>query len=320
MALVRCAGSGPSSGRSHPGPDRQHDDHADQRRQELRDLAHPDRRWPCGSNRNRCPAGASGRLHREPGRLRERHRGRDPGHGRLGLDSRLRLGHRGATHDPRQPRTGAESRASAHAATRPQSSSQRCSACPSTSRWSTCSSRTTQITASPVSLPHPFTLHNLTSVFTTPGNDLVATLMRTIVITCASMASVVVLGSMLGYYLGRRDGTVQRVMTIVLLLGLAIPFQVILIPVTQVLAPAAPAQLLRRPDRLQRGLLRAVLGAGVLAVRSWHSPRAGRSGRPSTAPARCASFSASSCRSCILRWRASPFSSASGSGTTSSTR
>lgn len=95
----------------------------------------------------------------------------------------------------------------------------------------------TQITASPVSLPHPFTMHNLTSVFTTPGNDLVGTLLRTIVITCASMAIVVVLGSMLGYYLGRRDGTVQRVMTIVLLLGLAIPFQVILIPVTQVLRP-----------------------------------------------------------------------------------
>lgn len=94
-----------------------------------------------------------------------------------------------------------------------------------------------QISASPVSLPHPFTFHNLTSVFTASGNDLVPTLIRTIIITCTSMASVVVLGSMLGYYLGRRDGTAQRVMTIVLLLGLAIPFQVILIPVTQVLRP-----------------------------------------------------------------------------------
>ncbi|MET8943152.1 carbohydrate ABC transporter permease [Streptomyces sp. NPDC004542] len=94
-----------------------------------------------------------------------------------------------------------------------------------------------QITAHPMSLPSPFTLGNLISVFDSPDYDLVGTLVRTLVITAVSMACVVLLGSMLGYYLGRHQGPLQRVLTGVLLLGLAIPFQVILIPVTQVLRP-----------------------------------------------------------------------------------
>lgn len=97
--------------------------------------------------------------------------------------------------------------------------------------------KNTQITSDPMGLPAPFTLGNLVSVFTSPDDDLVGTLVRTLVITAVSMVGVVLLGSMLGYYLGRHQGPIQRLMTMTLLLGLAIPFQVILIPVTQVLKP-----------------------------------------------------------------------------------
>lgn len=95
--------------------------------------------------------------------------------------------------------------------------------------------KNSQITADPVALPSPFTLHNITSVLNSSDNDLIPTLIRTVWITGASLVLVVLIGSMLGYYLGRNDGPVQRVMTLLLLLGLAIPFQVILIPVSRVL-------------------------------------------------------------------------------------
>lgn len=94
-----------------------------------------------------------------------------------------------------------------------------------------------QITQSPAALPHPFTLANLISIFTDPSYDLGNELTRTALITVSSIVLVVILGSMLGYYLGRRDGIVQKIMTLLLLLGLAVPFQVILIPVSQVLRP-----------------------------------------------------------------------------------
>ncbi|MFJ9241135.1 carbohydrate ABC transporter permease [Streptomyces sp. NPDC101776] len=97
--------------------------------------------------------------------------------------------------------------------------------------------KNSQITSDPMGLPGPFTLGNLISVFDSPDDDLVGTLVRTLVITAVSMAGVVLLGSMLGYYLGRHQGPIQRLMTMTLLLGLAVPFQVILIPVTQVLKP-----------------------------------------------------------------------------------
>lgn len=92
-----------------------------------------------------------------------------------------------------------------------------------------------QITSNPAGLPHPFTFGNLIAVFADPSNDLTNELIRTTLITVASIVLVVILGSMLGYYLGRHDGIAQKIMTLLLLLGLAIPFQVILIPVSQVL-------------------------------------------------------------------------------------
>jgi raffinose/stachyose/melibiose transport system permease protein len=92
-----------------------------------------------------------------------------------------------------------------------------------------------QIASSPVALPAPFTLDNIVEVFTNPDSDMVGTLLRTVLVTASSVALIVLLGSMLGYYIGRNDRVFQRVLLIVLLLGLSIPSQVLLIPVSQIL-------------------------------------------------------------------------------------
>lgn len=92
-----------------------------------------------------------------------------------------------------------------------------------------------QIVMAPAALPAPFTTANITDVLTNPDSDIWNTLVRTALITGSSVLLIVLLGSMLGYYIGRNDRTLQKVLTVVLLLGLAIPSQVLLIPVSQVL-------------------------------------------------------------------------------------
>lgn len=92
-----------------------------------------------------------------------------------------------------------------------------------------------QISKSPIALPSPFTLANISDVLTNPDSDMIGTLFRTVTVTATSVALIVLLGSMLGYYIGRNDRTFQRVLLIVLLLGLSIPSQVLLIPVSQIL-------------------------------------------------------------------------------------
>jgi raffinose/stachyose/melibiose transport system permease protein len=92
-----------------------------------------------------------------------------------------------------------------------------------------------QIVTAPAALPAPFTLANVSDVLTNPDSDMWGTLLRTALITASSVFLVVLLGSMLGYYIGRNDRPFQRVLTVALLFGLAIPSQVLLIPVSQVL-------------------------------------------------------------------------------------
>lgn len=92
-----------------------------------------------------------------------------------------------------------------------------------------------QISAEPASLPAPWTLGNIIDVFTNVDSDLSATLLRTVFLTVATIVGVSVVGSSLGYYLARHENRASRALLVVLVMGLAIPFQVILIPVTQVL-------------------------------------------------------------------------------------
>lgn len=95
--------------------------------------------------------------------------------------------------------------------------------------------RPEDITAMPASLPQPITLGNLANVISSPDTDLWPTLARTAALTAVSIGLVLAIGSALGYYLGRHDGPFQRALTVVMVLGLAVPFQVILIPFSQVL-------------------------------------------------------------------------------------
>ena len=92
-----------------------------------------------------------------------------------------------------------------------------------------------QIAAEPAALPSPWTFGNVLGVITQPDADLPATLLRTVFLTAATIVGVSIVGSSLGYYLARHESRVSRALLAILVMGLAIPFQVILIPVTQVL-------------------------------------------------------------------------------------
>ena len=92
-----------------------------------------------------------------------------------------------------------------------------------------------QIVEDPAGAPKPFTLANVSAVLTDPESDIVSTLLRTVAITSIVVVVVVFLGSMLGYYMARNDSPVTRALMLFLLLGLAVPSQVLLIPLTQTL-------------------------------------------------------------------------------------
>lgn len=95
-----------------------------------------------------------------------------------------------------------------------------------------------QISEDPVALPAPFTFENLVEVFTSQDSDIFWTLARTVLVTGGSVVLIVILGSMLGFHVGRNSSLFHKILMVVLLLGLSIPSQVLLIPVTQVLKAA----------------------------------------------------------------------------------
>lgn len=91
------------------------------------------------------------------------------------------------------------------------------------------------ISGSPVSLPIPPTLDNITRVLTRPDGLFWVSLTNSVLITTASVLILTVLSAMLGHYLARSRTRWARVATVLLLCGLMIPPQVILLPITQVL-------------------------------------------------------------------------------------
>jgi raffinose/stachyose/melibiose transport system permease protein len=92
-----------------------------------------------------------------------------------------------------------------------------------------------QIGRAPAALPSPWTLSNIIGIFSEQDADLPSTLLRTVFLTGSTIIGVSLIGSSLGYYLARYESRASRILFVVLVMGLAIPFQVILIPVTQVL-------------------------------------------------------------------------------------
>ena len=92
-----------------------------------------------------------------------------------------------------------------------------------------------QILAAPVALPAPVTMDNLIAVLTGNGPDYWGPMVNSVVIVVPSLAGTIVLGSMIGYYLGRSTGLASRLMQGLLLIGLMLPFQVLLLPLSVIL-------------------------------------------------------------------------------------
>jgi raffinose/stachyose/melibiose transport system permease protein len=92
------------------------------------------------------------------------------------------------------------------------------------------------ITASPASLPVPPTSANLTQALTRPDRLFWNGLINSVTITSMSIVVLTILSAMLGHYIARTHSRFGRIALLVLLAGLMIPPQVILVPVTEVLA------------------------------------------------------------------------------------
>ncbi|SCF25923.1 carbohydrate ABC transporter permease [Micromonospora mirobrigensis] len=95
--------------------------------------------------------------------------------------------------------------------------------------------RNEQITAAPAALPAPITLGNLGRVLTRPDHLFWDSLLHSVLIVVPVLVCTIVLGSMLGYYLGREQGTAVRLLQGLLLIGLMLPFQVLLLPLSVLL-------------------------------------------------------------------------------------
>lgn len=95
--------------------------------------------------------------------------------------------------------------------------------------------RGSDIAGSPVSLPAPPTLANLTAVLTRPDHLFWVSLGNSLLVTGLSVLVLTVVSAMLGHYLARTPSRWGRLATLVLLCGLMIPPQIILLPITEVL-------------------------------------------------------------------------------------
>jgi raffinose/stachyose/melibiose transport system permease protein len=92
-----------------------------------------------------------------------------------------------------------------------------------------------QIVSSPAALPTPFTLGHIISVLNGSTYGFWNGLVNSIIIVVPSLAGAVILGAMAGYYLGRSTGITGRLLLGILLIGLMLPLQVILVPVSMIL-------------------------------------------------------------------------------------
>lgn len=92
-----------------------------------------------------------------------------------------------------------------------------------------------QILTNPAGLPAPITLGNMISVLDGSAYGFWSGLLNSLIIVIPSLAGATILGAMVGYYLGRSSGTVVKLMQGILLIGLMLPFQVLLLPLSIVL-------------------------------------------------------------------------------------
>lgn len=92
-----------------------------------------------------------------------------------------------------------------------------------------------QIIGNPAALPVPVTGTNIVAILNGSSYGFWTGLFHSLIIVVPSLAGAVVLGAMMGYYLGRTKGIAVRLMQGILLIGLMLPFQVLLLPLSIIL-------------------------------------------------------------------------------------
>ncbi len=91
-----------------------------------------------------------------------------------------------------------------------------------------------QIIAQPLALPNPLSLVNLLRVLSRPDHLIFTSLATSLSITVVVVAAIVILASVTGYFIGRRNSRLTQLLQVLFLAGLMIPPQVTLIPVVRV--------------------------------------------------------------------------------------
>ncbi len=99
-----------------------------------------------------------------------------------------------------------------------------------------------QIVTQPMAWPQPFSLEHVVGVVSGETYALWPALANSLVILIPSVVGALVLGAMAGYYLGRANGLASKIVLGLLLVGLMLPVQVILLPVSIILRTAGLQQ------------------------------------------------------------------------------
>lgn len=92
-----------------------------------------------------------------------------------------------------------------------------------------------QITASPAAPPAPITLDNFIRVFKSPSGYFWQGLLTSLGIVLPALLGTIIFGSLIGYYLARATGWLPKLLLGLLLVGLMLPFQTLLLPLSIIL-------------------------------------------------------------------------------------
>lgn len=92
-----------------------------------------------------------------------------------------------------------------------------------------------QIAASPAAIPAPITLDNFIRVFKSPSGYFWQGLLTSTAIVVPTLAGTIIFGSLIGYYLARANGWPPKLLLGLLLVGLMLPFQTLLLPLSIIL-------------------------------------------------------------------------------------
>lgn len=93
---------------------------------------------------------------------------------------------------------------------------------------------TQEISASPMSLPLPPTLNNITSVLNDPNVRIVEMYRNSILITVFGAGICIFLSSMAAYYIAREKSRLSNILSIYFLFGLMVPYVIVYVPLVTI--------------------------------------------------------------------------------------